>query len=88
VRLIVPIVNRMIYAFTVAPPTTPEKIDSTYGGEKIAATDILKVSKPGTATGLCVAASNDPYPYRMPITSEAVVRMQTPFKNPGKWVGP
>ena len=82
VRLVVPLVNRMIYAFTVAPPSTPDKIDTTYGGEKIAASDILKVGAPGGASGLCVLPT-DPYPYRIPVTSESVVRMQTAFTAPG-----
>jgi hypothetical protein len=84
VRLIVPIVNRMIYAFTVAPPATPDVIDSTYAGGKISASDMLKVSAPGGASGLCVLPS-DPYPYRIPVTSESVVRMQTPFTGSGVW---
>lgn len=87
VRLIVPIVNRMIYAFTVAPPATPDKIDSSYAGGKIAAPELLKVSPPSGATGLCVLP-NDTYPYRIPVTSESVVRMQSGFGNPGLWIAP
>jgi len=82
VRLIVPIVNRMVYAFTAAPPAKAEKIDSTYAGEKIAAPDMLKVSTgSGSAGSLCVSP-DDTYPYRIPVTSEAVVRMQSTFKCP------
>ena len=28
------------------------------------------------------------YFYRIPVTAEAVVRMQTPFKDPGSWIAP
>lgn len=86
VRLVVPIVNRMIYAFTVAPPSVPEAIDTSYAGGKIAAPNMLKVST-GTSTGLCYSPNNT-YPYRIPVTSEAVVRMQTPFGDPGLWIAP
>jgi hypothetical protein len=97
VRLIVPIVNRMIYAFTVAPPATPDKIDTLSGTSsgsgvnktytldtKITAADMLKVSPPSGATGLCYLPT-DPYPYRIPVTSESLVRMQTPFVGSGVW---
>jgi hypothetical protein len=88
VRLVVPIVNRMIHAFAVAPPAVPDAIDSSYSGGKIAAPDMLKVSAPATgATGLCVLPS-DPYPYRIPVTSESVVRMQSGFADPGLWISP
>jgi hypothetical protein len=86
VRLGVPIVNRMIYSFAVGAPTTPEKAD-TYSSGAIAAADLLKVGTPGAVTGLCVDPSNT-YPYRIPVTSEAVVRMQTPFRDPGAWTAP
>lgn len=87
VRLVVPLVNRMIYAFTVAPPSVPEEIDSSYAGGKIAAPSMLKV-KSGSGNGLCYVPDNT-YPYRIPVTAEAVVRMQTPFTNAsGKWTAP
>lgn len=86
VRMVVPLVNRMIYAFAVSPPATPEKIDSTYSGESIAAPDMLKVSTGKATSGLCVSP-NDAYPYRIPVTAEAVVRMQTPF-NGSVWTAP
>jgi hypothetical protein len=87
VRLFVPLVNRMIYAFTVSPPATPDKMDSSYGGEKVAAPEILKATT-GTGSGLCISP-DDPYPYRIPVTSEAVVRMQSAFSNPsGSWTAP
>lgn len=88
VRLVVPIVNRMIYALTVNPSATPAKIDSSsYKGGTIAAPEMLKVEAAGNATGLCISP-NDAYPYRLAVTSEAVVRMQSPFKDPGKWSAP
>lgn len=88
VRLVVPIVNRMIHAFTVTQPSTPEEIDSTYAGGKIAASNILKAPlTPGSSTALCSAPDNT-YPYRMPVSAEAIVRMQTPFANASTWVYP
>jgi hypothetical protein len=49
------------------------------------AADMLDSSGGGSTTRPCTGIDDE---YRIPITSEAVVRMQTPFKNPGKWVGP
>jgi hypothetical protein len=86
VRLVVPIINRMIYGFVVSPPATAAKID-TYGGGSIAAPDMLKVAPSPATSGLCIDSSNA-YPYRIPVTSEAVVRMQTPFQDPGSWTAP
>ncbi len=94
VRLVVPIVNRMIYSFVVKPPATAAKIDSsTYQGTSIAAAELLKATPGTTGSGLCIVSSepNDPnYTYRIPVTSEAVVRMQSPFQDPGggKWTAP
>ncbi len=98
VRLVVPLVNRMIFGFAVAPPAAASvaKIDtSAYTGGTIAAPEMLKVAPPGNATlapagapaGLCGDPTNA-YPYRIPVTSEAVVRMQSPFRDPGKWAAP
>lgn len=87
VRLVVPLVNRMISSFTVAPPLQGAKIDS-YTGGSIAAPELLKVEAPGASSGLCSDPTNA-YPYRIPVTSEAVVRMQSPFKNSDdKWTAP
>jgi hypothetical protein len=86
VRLGVPIVNRMIYSFGVGAPVTAVKAD-TYSSGAIAAPDLMKVGTPGAITGLCVDPSNS-YPYRIPVTSEAVVRMQTTFRDPGLWTAP
>jgi len=90
VRLVVPIVKNMIFGFAVAPPLTVAKIDSTYSGGTIAAPEILKVETPALTSSLCYDndPSTNPYFYRIPVTSEAVVRMQTPFKNPGLWRAP
>ena len=88
VRLVVPIVNRMIYSFVVSPPATAARIDSsTYQGTSIAAPELLKVApSTATASGLCIGDAS--YPYRIPVTSEAVVRMQSPFQDPGSWTAP
>ncbi|HQR03488.1 MAG: pilus assembly protein [Proteobacteria bacterium] len=86
VRLVVPIINRMIYSFTTNPATTPAKID-TYSGGPVAAPELLKAASPGSASGLCISPA-DPYPYRLKITAEAVVRMQSPFRNTGAWALP
>ncbi|MDP1612850.1 MAG: TadE/TadG family type IV pilus assembly protein [Sulfuritalea sp.] len=94
VRLVVPIVKNMIFGYAVATPTAPAKIDSTYSGGTIAAPEMLKVAPPGTASthpsGLCYDNNpvTNPVFYRIPVTSEAVVRMQTPFRNPGSWTAP
>jgi hypothetical protein len=90
VRLVVPIVKNMIFSYAVAPPPTPATIDSTYSGGTIAAPELLKVAPPGTSTDLCYDndPSSNPVFYRVPVTAEAVVRMQTPFKDPGQWTAP
>ena len=88
VRLVVPIVNRMIYSMVVNPASTPAKIDSAaYQGTSIAAAELLKTATPGSATGPCIEPTNA-YPYRIPVTSEAVVRMQSSFQDPVRWVSP
>lgn len=85
VRLVVPIIKNMVFAFAVAPPVTPAKIDSTYSGGTIAAPELLKSATPSNpANTLC----NDPtnaFPYRIPVTADAVIRMQTTFTDPGVW---
>ena len=86
VRLIVPMVNRLIYGYAVSPAPTPAAIDS-YSGGAISAAATLKVAAPGSASGLCVDPTNA-YPYRIPVSSEAVVRMQSPFRDPGAWTAP
>jgi hypothetical protein len=100
VKLVVPIINRMIYAFQANPPAAPAKIDSaSYTGGSIGAPELLTVAPTTASSGLCngtVIATdpndpNDPskFPYRIPITAEAVVRMQSPFQNPSNvWTAP
>jgi hypothetical protein len=76
-RMAVPILNKLIYNLAIDPPTAP-----TVGNT---AADMLASSGGGSTTRPCTGIDDE---YRIPITSEAVVRMQTPFKDPGKWVGP
>jgi hypothetical protein len=76
-RMAVPILNKLIYNLVIDPPATP-----TVG---TTAADMLASEGAGSTTKRCTGIDDE---YRIPITSEAVVRMQTPFKNPGKWVGP
>lgn len=76
-RMAVPILNKLIYNLAIDPPAA-----QTVGNT---AADMLDSSGGGSTTRPCTGIDDE---YRIPITSEAVVRMQTPFKNPGKWVGP
>jgi hypothetical protein len=75
-KMVVPILNKLIYNLAIDPPGTADKIE--------VASDLIG-SKGGGSTSKRCASSTE---YRIPITSEAVVRMQSPFKNPGKWAGP
>ncbi|MBU0751524.1 MAG: pilus assembly protein [Gammaproteobacteria bacterium] len=94
VRLVVPIIKSMIFGFVVAPPTTAAKIDSTYSGGSIAAPELLKVAPPTNPPNTLCNDPTNPFPYRIPVTAEAVVRMQTPFTDPvanvvaGVWTAP
>ncbi len=76
-RMAVPILNKLIYNLVVDPPPTPV-VGNT-------AADMLASEGGGSTTNRCAGIDDQ---YRIPITSEAVVRMQSTFKNPGKWVGP
>jgi hypothetical protein len=76
-RMAVPILNKLIYNLAIDPPAS-QAVGNT-------AADMLDSSGGGSTTRPCTGIDDE---YRIPITSEAVVRMQTPFKNPGKWVGP
>ena len=76
-RMAVPILNKLIYNLAIDPPSVPV-VGAT-------AADMLASEGGSSTTRLC---TNIPDEYRIPITSEAIVRMQTPFKDPGKWVGP
>jgi hypothetical protein len=74
----------------VAPPSSAAAIDSTYSGGSISAADLLKTPSSGATSSLCYDndTSTNPVFYRIPVTAEAVVRMQTPFKDPGLWTAP
>ncbi|HEX2603820.1 MAG TPA: TadE family protein [Oxalicibacterium sp.] len=76
-KMAVPILNKLIYNLTVDPPSVPV-VGNT-------AADMLASEGGGSTSRLCTGITDE---YRIPITAEAIVRMQTPFKNPGKWVGP
>lgn len=76
-RLIVPILNKLIFHLTIDPPATPDEIGT--------APDLLASTGGNSKTLPCTGIDDE---YRIPITSEAVVRMQTPFQSPAKWVGP
>jgi len=77
-KMAVPILNKMIYNLVVDPPATPV-VGKT-------AADMLASDGGGSSSKPCTDIPEDEY--RIPITSESVVRMQSPFKDPGKWVGP
>lgn len=76
-RLIVPILNKLIFHLAIDPPDAPGEIET--------APDLLASTGGNSRTLPCTGIDDE---YRIPITSEAVVRMQTPFKNPAQWVGP
>ncbi|MDO8305308.1 TadE family protein [Herminiimonas sp.] len=76
-RMAVPILNKLIYNLVIDPPPTPV-IGAT-------AADMLASDSGGASSRPCTGIADE---YRIPITSEAIVRMQTPFKDPGKWIGP
>lgn len=79
-RMTVPIINKLIYTLVVDPPPTPTP--GTTGA------DMLEAQGEGGTTKNSRCADINDGEYRIPITSEAVVRMQSTFKNPGKWIGP
>lgn len=76
-KMAVPVLNKLIYNLVVDPPPTPV-VGKT-------AADMLASNGGGSVSQPCTGIAGE---YRIPITSEAIVRMQTPFKNPGKWTGP
>lgn len=76
-RMAVPILNKLIYNLAIDPPVTPA-IGPT-------GADMLASKAAGTASGRCTNSPVDEY--RIPLTSEAIVRMQSPFTG-GKWTGP
>jgi hypothetical protein len=75
-RMAVPILNRLIYNMAIDPPATADTIK--------AAPDMIASTGGGSTSKTCTKSGD----YRIPITSEAIVRMQSPFKHPGKWAGP
>jgi hypothetical protein len=81
-RMAVPLLNRLIYNLAV---DTPAVAASTGTGTGTAATDMLDSHGGASTSKPC---TENPGDYRIPVTAEAVVRMQTPFRDPGKWVGP
>jgi hypothetical protein len=76
-KMAVPILNKLIYNLAVDTSSS-----STTG---TTAADMLDSKGGGSTTKRCTGITDE---YRIPITSEAIVRMQSPFQNPGKWVGP
>jgi len=91
--MVVPIINRIIYTVVSGLSPAPVKVDS-YGGGSIGAPELLKSAVNGAATGTCPspdttdANGNTVHHYSIPVTSEAVVRMQSPFADPGSWTFP
>jgi hypothetical protein len=76
-KMAVPILNKLIFNLAVDTGTAPDEIKT--------ASDLLASSGGGSTSKPCTGIDDA---YRIPITSEAVVRMQSPFKDPGKWIGP
>lgn len=76
-RMAVPILNKLIYNLVVDPPSTLV-VGNT-------AADMLASEGGNSSAKACTKKQDDAY--RIPITSEAIVRMQTPFMSQ-KWVGP
>ncbi len=76
-KMAVPIINKLIYHLVIDPPPVPLVGTS--------AADMLASEGGGATSNRCAGIADE---YRIPVTAEAVVRMQTPFRNPGKWVGP
>lgn len=70
-RMVAPIINKLIYHFT-SDPATIALSGST-------ASAMLASDPSGTLSNTCTVPEGE---YRLPISAEAVVRMQTPFKNP------
>lgn len=85
-RLFVPIIAKIIYNMAVDPPltATTEPRDSP---------GMLRTYSAGTTTKTtgsqptCTDRPSDTE-YYLPIESEAVMRMQSPFKDPGNWWAP
>jgi hypothetical protein len=80
-RMVVPVINKLIYSLAVDPPGSPPADDKTAPGMLHSYGD---PSAANNAANPC-AGKGDFY---VPVEAESVVRMQSPFKDPGKWVGP
>jgi hypothetical protein len=80
-RMVVPVINKLVYSLAVDPPGSAAPTDNTPSGM------LRTYGDPGTANNAAnpCAGKGD---YYVPVEAESVVRMQTPFKAPGKWVGP
>jgi len=76
-RMAVPVLNKLIYNLAVDPPSTLV-VGRT-------AADMLASESGNSSSKECTKKKDGAY--RIPITSEAIVRMQTPFMSQ-KWVGP
>lgn len=82
-RMVVPVINRIIYNLAVNPPGSAQP-DGTSPTDMLATTEAARNG--GTDWAECRNTPDNEF--RLPIEAEAVVRMQTPFRDPGKWVGP
>jgi hypothetical protein len=80
-KMSVPILNRLIYHLIVDPPGAP-------AASTTIASDMLASTRGASSTRPCTAKVGTDEEFRIPITAEAVVRMQSPFKAPAKWVWP
>ncbi len=78
-RMFVPIINKLIYNLAVDPPGTPAAVSRDAPG-------MLRSYGAGSTTRTCTDRPDSDY--YLPIEAEAVMRMQSPFQNPGKWVAP
>jgi hypothetical protein len=93
--MVVPIIDRIIYTVVSGLAPAPVRAD-TYSGGSIAASELLRSGVTGSAAGAAICPAPDTtdangnviHNYSIPITSEAVVRMQSPFEDPGSWQFP
>lgn len=77
-RMAVPVINRLIYHLAIDPPGAQPSGNT--GADMLASAGGGSTSKPCTGVGDGA--------FRIPVTAEAVVRMQSPFNNSSKLVGP
>lgn len=78
-RMVVPIINKLIFNLVVDPPGAVAAAPQT-------APEFLASSGGGSKSRTCTDIPDGEY--RIPIIAEAVVRMQTPFQDPGAWSAP